>query len=161
MIRNNKKKKKEKNYYTPCSWFVLVSGIDLVFMILRMDNSSISCSFATCWSIPDREVTLTPISLANYTPYSYAFASISIAPKGVFIFLLKAAITNPWASLMITPTLALFCVAKTAPSTFTLNNGLGGFHQPSDVSVWIVLCKLATLYSSKFRPLEFIDIIHS
>ena len=96
MIRNNKKKKKEKkNDYTPCSWFVLVSGIDLVFMILRMDNSSISCSFATCWSIPDREVTLTPISLANYTPYSYAFASISIAPKGVFIFLLKAAITNP------------------------------------------------------------------
>ena len=69
---------------------------------------------------PFIKTSLIPTSFANCIPISNAFAFASTGPNGTFIFLLKAALTFPSLSLMITPMPTTFSSAKTAPSTFAL-----------------------------------------
>ena len=77
-------------------------------------------AFTNTSESPSRMKSWMSRSLAKWSPNSKAFASISTAPRGAIIFLLRAPTTLPSASLTRTPRPASFWDAKTAPSTLIL-----------------------------------------
>lgn len=111
---------------TWCSWDIywLVPEIMLAMAIsgsvtpwIAEQTSKLSLSKTTFWIA---------MSQAKTATTSSALASTYNAPKGSIKFLLIAATTLPWSSLVITPIPVHLCLEKTAPSVFTLYHPIGG-----------------------------------
>ena len=100
---------------------------------------------------PSNMTSLILTSCVNSTPASIAFASISVAPRGAFTILLKAAITTPYSSRITTPIPVFFLCLKTTPLKFTLYySRVGGLHVITGLAPQASSCltSFAAWYSS-------------
>ena len=99
----------------------------------------LSITWHTVVESVSKMTSLTPVSNAKIVASSNALASASKGPKGRGRRLLKAAMTDPTWSWMITSTPIMLRWEKTAASTLTLYQGnVGGTQRPSLASLnWV------------------------